>query len=105
RVTGTLDMSRIADRMAVADPNAAILIAVGFFVAFSVSVGLSPFHFWLPTLYAAARPAVAAILSGSLANIGAYGLLRFGAGLPPRELELAGGGTHMTGGGSLRSAE
>jgi multicomponent Na+:H+ antiporter subunit D len=31
---------------------------------------------------------VAAILSGALANIGSYGLLRFGAGLLPRELEL-----------------
>ena len=91
RVTGTLEMTRIGERMAVADPNAAILIAVGFFVAFSVKLGLFPFHFWLPTVYTAARPAVAAILSGSLANIGAYGLLRFGAGLLPRELELAAG--------------
>jgi multicomponent Na+:H+ antiporter subunit D len=89
RVTGTLEMTRISERMAVADPNAAILIAVGFFVAFSVKLGLFPFHFWLPTVYTAARPAIAAILSGSLANIGAYGLLRFGAGLLPRELELA----------------
>ena len=31
---------------------------------------------------------MAAILSGALANIGSYGLLRFGAGILPRELEL-----------------
>jgi multicomponent Na+:H+ antiporter subunit D len=91
RVTGTLDMAQIATRMAGADPNAAIMIAVGFFVAFGVKLGLFPFHFWLPTVYTSARPAVAAILSGSLANIGAYGLLRFGAGLLPRELELGAG--------------
>ena len=66
-----------------------MLIAVGFFVAFSVKLGLFPFHFWLPTVYTGARPAVAAILSGGLANIGAYGLLRFGAEMLPRELELA----------------
>lgn len=101
RVTGTLDMARVGERMAVADPNAAILIAVGFFVAFSVKLGLFPFHFWLPTVYTAARPAVAAILSGSLANIGAYGLLRFGAGLLPRELELAGGALMIIGGASI----
>jgi multicomponent Na+:H+ antiporter subunit D len=89
-VTGTLDMEGIAERMADVDPNAAVLIAVGFFVAFSVKLGLFPFHFWLPTVYTGARPAVAAILSGGLANIGAYGLLRFGAQLLPRELELAG---------------
>jgi multicomponent Na+:H+ antiporter subunit D len=88
-VTGTLDMAAIAERMDAVDPNAAVLIAVGFFVAFSVKLGLFPFHFWLPTVYTGARPAVAAILSGGLANIGAYGLLRFGAELLPRELELA----------------
>src|SRR4051794_36990414 len=58
-------------------------------IAFSVKLGLFPFHFWLPTVYTGARPAVAAILSGGLANIGAYGLLRFGGELLPDELALA----------------
>ena len=88
-VTGTLDMATIAERMGSTDPNAALLIAVGFFVAFCVKLGLFPFHFWLPTVYTGARPAVAAILSGGLANIGSYGLLRFGGELLSRELELA----------------
>jgi multicomponent Na+:H+ antiporter subunit D len=88
RVTATLSMESIALRMADVEPNAAILIAVGFFIAFGVKLGLFPFHFWLPTVYTGARPAVAAILSGALANIGAYGLIRFGAGLLPNELEL-----------------
>jgi multicomponent Na+:H+ antiporter subunit D len=88
-VTGTLDMTQIAVRLRDVNPNAAVLIAVGFFVAFGVKLGLFPFHFWLPTVYTGARPAVAAILSGGLANIGVYGLLRFGAELLPRELELA----------------
>jgi multicomponent Na+:H+ antiporter subunit D len=88
-VTGTLDMAVIAERMRSVEPNAAILIAIGFFVAFSVKLGLFPFHFWLPTVYTGARPAVAAILSGGLANIGAYGLLRFSGELLPRQLELA----------------
>ncbi len=88
-VTGSLDMATIAERMDSTDRNAALLIAVGFFVAFCVKLGLFPFHFWLPTVYTGARPAVAAILSGGLANIGAYGLLRFGGELLSRELELA----------------
>jgi multicomponent Na+:H+ antiporter subunit D len=88
-VTGTLDMAAIAARIGEVNPNAAILIAVGFFVAFSVKLGLFPFHFWLPTVYTSTEPAVAAILSGGLANIGAYGLLRFGGYLLPDELELA----------------
>jgi multicomponent Na+:H+ antiporter subunit D len=88
-VTGTLEMAQIADRIADVDPNAAVLIAVGFFIAFSVKLGLFPFHFWLPTVYTGARPAVAAILSGGLANIGVYGVLRFGGEMLPDELELA----------------
>lgn len=100
-VTGTLDMAAIGDRMAEVDPNAAILIAVGFFVAFSVKLGLFPFHFWLPTVYTGARPGVAAILSGGLANIGAYGLLRFGGELLPRELDLAAGALVLIGGASV----
>ena len=88
-VTGTLDMAAAAVHMADVDPNAAVLIAAGFFLAFSIKLGLFPFHFWLPTVYTAAGPAVAAILSGGLANIGAYGILRFGGELLPRELDLA----------------
>ncbi len=88
-VTGSLSMAEIAERMVTVDPSAALLITVGFFVAFSVKLGLFPFHFWLPTVYTGARPAVAAVLSGAVANIGVYGLLRFGGELLPRELELA----------------
>jgi multicomponent Na+:H+ antiporter subunit D len=100
-VTGTLAMAGIAVRMADVDPNAALILAVGFFVAFSVKLGLFPFHFWLPTVYTGARPAVAAILSGGLANIGAYGLLRFGAVLLPRELELGAAALIAIGGASI----
>ncbi len=88
-VTGTLAMRAVAERMPGVDPNAAILIATGFFIAFSVKLGLFPFHFWLPTVYTGSRPAVAAILSGAVANIGAYGLLRFGPGMFPAQLRLA----------------
>ena len=100
-VTGTLEMEAIAERMTSVEPNAAILIAAGFFTAFSVKLGLFPFHFWLPTVYTGARPAVAAILSGGLANIGAYGLLRFGAELLPRELDLAAGALIIIGCASI----
>ncbi len=89
RVTGTLEMGAVAERMAVVEPTTAILIAVSFFVAFGVKLGLFPFHFWLPAVYAAAPPAIGAMLAGALANIGAYGLLRFGAELLSREVELA----------------
>jgi multicomponent Na+:H+ antiporter subunit D len=89
RITGALSMADVAGRMPAVGPNAGMLVAVGFFVAFSVKLGLFPFHFWLPTVYSGSRPAVAAVLSGAVANIGGYGLLRFCAGVFPQQLRLA----------------
>lgn len=84
--TGWLDMEKIREQMPLVAQNPAILTATLIFVAFSIKLGLFPFHFWLPAVYTGTRPAVAAILSGALANIGSYGILRFGADLFPREL-------------------
>jgi multicomponent Na+:H+ antiporter subunit D len=84
--TGWLDMNLIALRTPLIHENPAILTATLIFVAFSIKLGLFPFHFWLPAVYTGTRPAVAAILSAGLANIGTYGLLRFGADIFSREL-------------------
>ncbi len=85
--TGYLDMDLISEQMPLLDENPAILTATIIFVAFSTKLGLFPFHFWLPAVYTGTRPAVAAMLSGALANIGTYGLIRFGADIFPRELQ------------------
>lgn len=87
-VTGTLDMRGIAGWAATVDQQPVALIATILFVAFSLKLGLFPFHFWLPPVYRDSSPAVAAILSGAVANIGSYGLLRFGAEMLPRERAL-----------------
>jgi len=87
--TGWLDMERIAAQTPLIDVNPAIMTATLIFVAFSIKLGLFPFHFWLPAVYTGTRPAVAAMLSGALANIGSYGLLRFGADIFSRELHEA----------------
>lgn len=87
--TGFLDMVRIREQMPLVQENPAILTATIIFVAFCVKLGLFPFHFWLPTVYTGTRPAVAAMLSGALANIGTYGLIRFGIDIFPRELQAA----------------
>lgn len=86
-LTGTLDLLEISRRIPVVNEQPAILLATMIFVAFAVKLGIFPFHFWLAAVYTGTRPAVAAMLSGALANIGSYGLLRFGATMP-RELEL-----------------
>ncbi len=85
--TGRLDMVGIKAQIPLVAQNPAILIATLMFVAFGVKLGLFPFHFWLPAVYTGVRASVAAIFAGALANIGSYGLLRFGADLLPRELE------------------
>ncbi len=88
RVTGTLEMASVAERVGAVNPNSLIVIAAAIFVAFALKLGLFPFHFWLPAVYIGSHAPVAAILSGALANIGNYGLLRFGGGILPESLEL-----------------
>jgi multicomponent Na+:H+ antiporter subunit D len=88
RATGSLEMQAVAERAAPLDPTTAIVIAITFFVAFGIKLGLFPFHFWLPGVYLSVPPPIAAMFAGALGNIGAYGLLRFGGAVLPRELEL-----------------
>ena len=88
-ISGSLDMATINERVAILDPASVIAVAAAIFAAFLLKLGLFPFHFWLPAVYVGSHAPVAAILSGALANIGAYGLLRFGGGVLPRELEFA----------------
>jgi multicomponent Na+:H+ antiporter subunit D len=86
QVSGTLDLRQIAE-WARAQPSGSLsLLGALVLAAFSLKLGLFPFHFWLPPAYRDSRPAVAAILAGALANIGSYGLLRFGADVLQGEL-------------------
>ena len=87
-VTGTLDMGQISRFMGEQRASSSILIGVLLLVAFSIKLGLFPFHFWLPPIYRDSWPAVAAIFAGALANIGSYGLIRFGAELLEPELRF-----------------
>ena len=87
-ITGSLNMQVIAERTDALEPTSVIAIATVIFAAFFLKLGLFPFHFWLPAVYVGSHAPVAAILSGALANIGTYGLLRFGGGILPRELEF-----------------
>ena len=87
-ITGSLDMRVIGERTDVLEPSSVIAVAALIFAAFCLKLGLFPFHFWLPAVYVGSHAPVAAILSGALANIGSYGLLRFGGGILPRELEF-----------------
>lgn len=89
-VTGTLDMHGIAEWSRTGDAYALDVPGVLLVCAFGVKLGFFPFHFWAPAVYRDSGPTVAALLAGALANIGSYGLLRFGADVMPRVLERAG---------------
>lgn len=58
-----------------AGPLAAALFALAL-AGFGVKAGFVPLHVWLPGTYAAAPPHVAALMSGAMAKLGLYGLLR-----------------------------
>jgi multicomponent Na+:H+ antiporter subunit D len=100
-ITGSLDMQTITERTDLLEPRSVIAIAAVIFAAFFLKLGLFPFHFWLPAVYVGSHAPVAAILSGALANIGAYGLLRFGAGILPRELEIGSAAVMAIGAASI----
>jgi NADH-quinone oxidoreductase subunit M len=55
----------------------ALLLMLGFLVAFAVKLPAFPFHTWLPDAHTEAPTAGSVILAGLLLKTGAYGLIRF----------------------------
>jgi multicomponent Na+:H+ antiporter subunit D len=100
-VTGTLDMGQISRLIGEQTASSSILIGVLFLVAFSIKLGLFPFHFWLPPIYRDSWPSVATIFAGALANIGSYGLIRFVAELLEPELRFGAPVLLVLGAGSV----
>lgn len=52
-------------------------LLLGFLLAFAVKIPIVPLHVWAPDTYTEANPAVTIMLSGAMANAGAYGIFRF----------------------------
>lgn len=61
----------------------AMLLMLGFFVAFAVKLPVIPLHTWLADAHTEAPTAGSVILAGLLLKTGAYGMLRFGIPLFP----------------------
>jgi NADH-quinone oxidoreductase subunit M len=55
----------------------AMLLMLGFFIAFAVKLPMFPFHTWLPDAHTEAPTAGSVILAGLLLKTGAYGMIRF----------------------------
>lgn len=88
RIAGTLDMAQLASAVDYQE-GSSLLVATALFVALLLKVGIFPLHFWMPAVYRGARPIVAAVLAGAVANIGAYGLIRLGAEVFPQAVSAA----------------
>lgn len=68
-----MDFSRMSVAASSVAPTVAFVLA---FVGFGLKSGIFPFHSWYPESYPAAPGRICAILSGAMANMGIYGLLR-----------------------------
>jgi NADH-quinone oxidoreductase subunit M len=60
-----------------------ILLFWAFIAAFAVKIPLFPLHVWLPGAYSEAPTAAVLLMSGMMAKLGAYGLIRFAFPLFP----------------------
>jgi NADH-quinone oxidoreductase subunit M len=65
-------------------PQTAMLLMLGFFIAFAVKLPVVPLHSWLPDAHTEAPTAGSVVLAGLLLKTGAYGLLRFAVPLFPQ---------------------
>ncbi|SMP45151.1 complex I subunit 5 family protein [Anoxynatronum buryatiense] len=73
--TGTFQWTNLAVRFS---ELGMIKYLIGFFfvAGFGIKAGMVPFHFWIPRIYDGAPIAVAALSSGVLIKVGAYGILK-----------------------------
>ena len=84
-VYGTLNMADLS-KMIAANPfeGPIVIIAVLYFVAFSMKAAAFPLYFWLPASYHTPKIVVSAVFAGLLTKVGIYALLRtFTVLIPP----------------------
>jgi multicomponent Na+:H+ antiporter subunit D len=77
-VTGTLNMSDLAERLPGLSDNNAVRAALAFIiVGMGLKLALLPLHLWLPNAYAYAPNFVTIFLAGTATKVALYVMLRF----------------------------
>lgn len=77
-VTGTLNMTDLAQKVRELQDNRTVITAIVFlFIGLGVKMALFPFHGWLPNAHGYAPPIVSALLSAVAIKVSAYIMIRF----------------------------
>src|SRR5277367_798504 len=77
QTTGILTFDYVQLLGTALQPTTALLLMLGFFIAFAVKLPIFPLHTWLPDAHTEAPTAGSVILAGLLLKTGAYGMIRF----------------------------
>lgn len=77
--TGSFDYLELKEMVAAGDVDASLLrwFAIASFVAFATKAALVPLHAWLGRAYVNTPIGMLLLLSGAMAKLGIYGLIRF----------------------------
>jgi multicomponent Na+:H+ antiporter subunit D len=77
QMTGTLNITDLAERLPDVASTKTIVVAIGFItVGIGLKLGLFPLHVWLPNAYAYAPSVVTAFLAATATKVAVYALLR-----------------------------
>lgn len=87
--TGSFDYTVIAEVLSASGMSEGLAFGLflAVFIAFGIKLPIFPFHTWMLRVHVEAPPAIVMIHSGILLKMGAYGLLRFGYGFFPDQVE------------------